>query len=55
MPCNSCCSHGYIWLSGYIRTILIDLSKADDCLSHDLIVAKVKGYDVDEKGLTLIL
>ena len=30
--------------SGLVVTILMDLSKAYDCLSHDLIIAKFENY-----------
>ena len=30
--------------SGYVGTILMRLSKAYDCLPHDLLVAKFEGY-----------
>ena len=40
--------------SGLVGTILIDLSKAYDCLQHHLLVAKFEAYDVDKTGLSLI-
>ena len=35
--------------SGSIGTILMQISKACDCLSHDLLITKLEIYDVDEK------
>ena len=32
----------------------MDLSKAYDCLPHDLLVAKFKAYGIDKNGLNLI-
>ena len=34
--------------------VLTDLSKAFDCLPHDLIIAKLNAYNVDKGALTLI-
>ena len=39
--------------SGYTGTILIDLSKAYDCLPHGLIIAKFEAYGFDNIGLKL--
>ena len=36
-------------------TILMDLSKAYDCISHELLVAKLECYGLDELSLMLIL
>ena len=38
---------------GFVRTILMDLSKACDSLLHDL-VAKFEAYEIDKNGLNLI-
>ena len=40
--------------SGFLGTILVDLSKAYDCLSHDLSVAKLKAYGFTKESLQLI-
>ena len=39
---------------GFVGTILMDLSKAYDCLPHDLLVAKFETYIIDKTGLNLI-
>ena len=36
-------------------TILMDLSKVYDCISHELLIAKLKYYGLDENSLKLIL
>lgn len=41
--------------SGMIGTILMDSSKAYDCLPHDLIVAKFEAYGLNKNGLNLLL
>ena len=40
--------------SGFVGTILTDLSKAYDCLPHDLLVAKFEAYGMYKTGLNLI-
>ena len=39
---------------GFVGTILMDLSKAYDCLPHDLLVAKLEAYGVGKVALNLI-
>ncbi|XP_053405312.1 probable splicing factor, arginine/serine-rich 1 [Mercenaria mercenaria] len=39
----------------YVATILMDLSKAFDCLPHDLIVLKLKAYGLTEQSANLML
>ena len=39
---------------GFVGTILIDLSKAYDCLPHDLLVAKSEAYIVGKAASNLI-
>ena len=40
--------------SGVVGTVLMDLSKAYDCLPHDLLQAKLSAYGFDESAITLI-
>ena len=39
----------------YVGTILMDLSKAYDCLSHNLLIAKLKAYGLDIGSLNFLL
>ena len=41
--------------SGFVRTMLIDLSKAYDCLPHSLMIAKFQAYIIRKSGLNLLL
>ena len=40
--------------SGLVGTILMDLSKAYDCLPHDLLIAKLDAYGLDKPSLNLV-
>ena len=40
---------------GHVRTILMDLSKAYDCLSHNLLIAKLEAYGLDVGSLNFLL
>ena len=40
---------------GFVGTILMDLLKAYDCISHELLIAKLGCYGLDEISLKLIL
>ena len=39
---------------GFAGAILMDLSKAFDCLNHDLLIAKLSAYGFSKKSITLI-
>ena len=40
--------------SGLVETMLMDLSKAYDCLHHDLLIAKLDAYGLDKPSLNFI-
>ena len=39
----------------YVGTILMDLSRAYDCLSYDLLIAKLESYGLDIGSLNFLL
>ena len=42
------------WKNKYVCAILMDLSKAFDCLPHNLLLLKLKYYGLSENALSLI-
>ena len=41
--------------SGFVETLIMDLSKAYDWLPHDLLTAKFEAYGIDKSRLSLLL
>ena len=41
--------------SGFTETLLTDLSKAYDCLPHDLLIANLEAYGFDRSSLRLLM
>ena len=41
--------------SGLVDTVLMDLSKAYDCLPHDLIITKFEAYGLSKSSFNLLL
>ena len=41
-------------ISGLVGTIIMDFSKAYDCLPHDLLIAKLDPHDLDKPSLNLV-
>ena len=39
---------------GIVNTLLMDLSKRYDCVNHELIIAKLAAYGLNEGSLRLI-
>ena len=39
----------------YLTAILMDLSKAFDCLPHDLLLMKLKAYDLSQSALEMLI
>ena len=40
---------------GFVGAILVDLSKAYDCVPHELLIAKLECYGIDKIGFSFIL
>ena len=47
--------HAELDSGGYVGTVLMDLSKAYDCLSHDLLLPKLQAYGLDMGSLNILL
>ena len=42
------------WQLEYVGTVLMDLSKAYDCIPHDLLIDKLEAYGLDKTSLHLL-
>ena len=42
-------------MNGTTATVLMDLSRAYDCIPHDLLIAKLDTYGLNQKALRLVL
>ena len=43
-----------LYKSGVIGTVLMDLSKAYDCLPHDLLITKLAAYGFEDSATSFI-
>ena len=41
------------WQLEYVGTVLMDLSKAFNCITNDLLIAKLETYGLDKTSLHL--
>ena len=39
---------------GVFSAVMIDLSKAFDCISHEVLIAKLNAYDFNETSLKVV-
>ena len=53
-PCSYKTDQKHLDNKKIVGTVLMDLSKAFDCIPHDLLIAKLCAYGFDKKALTLL-